>query len=106
MSRVVLALLAPMLTFQGDTMRSVHGMVTDRRGNLLPTSVVEIENTVTFDIQSYIVHEDGEYHFKNLNSNVDFSIHAAYRGHVSKTVTISKFAEAKDHKVNLVIPVE
>ncbi len=106
MRRLLLALFALVVTLQGDAVRAVHGTVVDRRGNLLPTSVVEIENSVTLDIQSFIVHEDGEFHFKNLSPDVDFSIHANYRGHVSKTVTVSKFSEGKDDKITLVIAVE
>jgi hypothetical protein len=106
MSRVLLASFALLLTLQGSDVRAIHGTVVDRRGNLLPTSVVEIENTATLDIQSYIVHEDGEFHFKNLSSDVDFSVHATYHGHISKTVIVSKFNESKDNKISLVIPVE
>ncbi len=74
-------------------MRSVTGVVTDKRGNTLPGAALQLENTVTFSIMSYITtkelaqngvrreavpnlfcgarrtlcaSKDGRYHFNNL----------------------------------------
>lgn len=86
--------------------RSISGVVTDKRGNLLPGAVVEIDNSVTKEIQSYIVQKDGTYHFHDLNPDVEFVLHAAYRGHVSKSWTLSKFNGAKHAKADFVIPID
>jgi hypothetical protein len=86
--------------------RSISGVVTDKRGNLLPGAVVEIDNSITKDIQSYLVQHDGRYHFKDLNPDVEFVLHAHYKGHDSKNWTLSKFTDAKVLKVDFVIPIE
>ena len=86
--------------------RSVSGVVTDKRGNLLPGAVVQIDNTVTKQIQSFVVQKDGHYHFHSLNPNIEFVMHAQYRGRKSKTWTLSKFSDAKDLRVDFVIPID
>jgi Carboxypeptidase regulatory-like domain len=86
--------------------RSVSGVVTDKRGNLLPGAVVQIDNSVSKEIQSYIVQKDGKYQFRDLNPNVEFVLHAQYHGHLSKNWTYSKFNDAKDAKMDFIIPVE
>jgi hypothetical protein len=81
-------------------------MVTDKRGNALPGAVVQIDNAVTKEIQSYLVQRDGRYHFSDLNPDVDFVLHAQYRGHLSKSWTLSKFNGARNVKADFVIPVD
>jgi hypothetical protein len=103
---VPIAILFAMLAMATPGARKVSGVVTDKRGNLLPGAVVEIDNTVTMDIQSYIVQKDGQYHFSDLNPDVDFILHANYRGHLSKNWTLSKFNGAKNAKADFVIPID
>jgi hypothetical protein len=81
-------------------------VVTDKRGNLLPGAIVEIDNSITKEIQSYIVQKDGRYHFNDLNPDVEFVLHANYRGHLSKSWTLSKFNGAKNAKADFIIPIE
>jgi Carboxypeptidase regulatory-like domain len=90
----------------GNQGRSVSGVVTDKRGNILPGAVVEIDNTITKKVESYIVQKDGRYLFRDLNPDVDFVLHALYKGHVSKSWTLSKFDGAKQARMDFVIPIE
>lgn len=106
MARAALALALLALAMSGEGARSVTGTVTDKRGNTLPGAVAQLENTVTLEVQSYIVHQDGEYHFKDMNPDVDFTLQAQYKGNFSKKATISKFDGRKEVKVNLMIPIE
>jgi hypothetical protein len=86
--------------------RIIEGSVADNRGNLLPKSVVHLENMVTLEIRSYIVQGDGQFHFQELNPDVDFLIHAEYRGKLSKKLILSHFDSERHAPVKLVIPVE
>ena len=86
--------------------RSVSGTVTDAAGNTLPGTVVQCENTVNLNVQSYIVRQDGGYNFKELSPDVDFVLKAHYKRWWSKPVTLSKFNEKHEAKIDLVIPVE
>jgi hypothetical protein len=90
----------------GEESRSISGVVTDKRGNPLPGAVVETDNSITKEIQSYIVQKDGSYHFQDLNPDVEFVLHALYRGHVSKNWTLTKFNGARHAKADFIIPID
>jgi hypothetical protein len=90
---------------QIDT-RSVAGVVTDKRGNTLPGAAVQLENTITASIMSYITGKDGRYQFNNLNGDIDYTLKAKYRRYVSERKTVSKFNSSKHLEVNFVIPAE
>jgi hypothetical protein len=105
----VLPLIFLLISVNGTTQpgtRTIHGSVTDRRGNLLPGSVVQLKNVVTLEIQSYIVQQDGLFHFKDLNPDIDFVIHAEYRARLSKAQFLSRLDSAKKAAITLVIPVD
>lgn len=87
-------------------MRSVTGFVTDKHGNTLPGAAVQLENTVTLSIMSYITGKDGRYHFNNLNGDIDYTLKAKYRRYTSERKTLSKFNSSKHPEVDLVIPAE
>ena len=105
MKQVALVLLLVGLA-AAQRARSVSGMVTDAVGNALPGTVVQCENTVTLGIQSFIVLENGGYRFKELSPDVDFVLRAHYKRWWSKPVTLSKFNEKHEARIDLVIPVD
>jgi len=86
--------------------RSVSGTVTDLAGNTLPGTVVQCENTVNLNVQSYIARADGSYNFNQLSPDVDFVLKAHYKRWWSKPATLSKFNEKQQARIDLVIPVE
>ncbi len=86
--------------------RDVSGVVTDLRGNALPKVAVQIENTRTLLVRSYITGPDGRYHFEDLNDDIDFVLKAHYRRFWSKPKTLSKFNAEHHPVVMLVIPVD
>lgn len=90
----------------GQRARSVSGIVTDAAGNALPGTVVQCENTVNLNIQSYIARKDGGYTFRELNPDVEFVLKAHYKRWWSKPATLSKFNEEREAHIDLVIPVE
>jgi hypothetical protein len=103
---LLLPIYFAMLAWGGLNSREISGVVTDKRGNLLPGAVVQIDNSVTKEIQSFIVQQDGRYHFRELNPDIDFTLHAQYRGHLSKTSTLSKLDGAKVARLDFVIPID
>jgi Carboxypeptidase regulatory-like domain len=107
-----LALLSVMLLFaglpcmaQGD-LRDITGSVTDKRGNALPGAAVQLENTVTLTVMSYITGKDGGYHFNGLQSDIDYTVKAKYRKFWSERKTLSKFSSSKHPQIELVIPID
>jgi hypothetical protein len=105
----LLATLALITWVPGESQyktRPVTGLVTDKRGNTLPGSVVQLENTSDLTVRSFITGQDGRYHFDGLNDDIDFTLKAKYRAYWSDTKTLSKFNTSPHPEVNLVIPVE
>ncbi len=87
-------------------LRDVSGVVTDMRGNPLPRVAVELENTRTRTVRSYITGKDGRYHFNGLNDDIDFTVKAKYKDWWSKPKTLSKFDASIHPAVNLVILID
>ncbi|MGA2715233.1 MAG: carboxypeptidase-like regulatory domain-containing protein [Bryobacteraceae bacterium] len=86
--------------------RPVVGMVTDKRGNTLPGAIVQLENTRTLAVRSYIIHKDGRYHFEGLNDDIDYKLRAKYRNYWSEPKTLSKFNSSTHPEVDLMIPID
>jgi protocatechuate 3,4-dioxygenase beta subunit len=86
--------------------RNVTGIVTDKAGNALPGAAVQIEDTVTLMVRSYITDKNGNYHFSGLRPEIDYTLKANYHGHWSKRRTLSKFNSSPHPHVDLVIPID
>jgi hypothetical protein len=105
----LIAMIALVAWIPGESQsktRPLTGLVSDKRGNALPGSVVQLENTFDLSVRSFITGPDGRYHFNALNSDVDFTLKANYKNHWSDTKTLSKFDSSPHPELNLVIPIE
>jgi hypothetical protein len=107
---LVIAITLVLAVAYGDPGQSgtytVSGVATDKRGNFLPKTVVHLKSLGSLEIETYIIQEGGEWHFNGLNPNVDYEVHAEYRGKASRTVSLSRFDSNKHAPIKLVIPVE
>lgn len=81
--------------------RSVQGVVTDQDGNLVEGAVVQLKNTKTLQIRSYITRSDGAYSFHGLSTNVDYELKAEHQGRSSDVKTLSVFDSRKKAVINL-----
>jgi uncharacterized protein YdeI (BOF family) len=104
---MVACLLSPGLLAQGNkklnedpNTRSVTGVVT---GGGAPVSGanVQLKDTKTLQIRSYVTHDDGTYHFAGLSTNVDYELKAEHDGHSSGTKTLSNFDGRKAAVIDL-----
>jgi len=105
---VLLAAFGVLLTLLSaqDNTRTVTGRVLDARGNTLPGAVVQLENTTTLVVRSYITQRDGVYHFTGLSEDIDYELRAHYRGHWSIRKMVSKFDSSTRPLVDLTIPID
>jgi hypothetical protein len=99
-------LLGGFLSAAGFEVRNVTGVVIDKRGNTLPGAVVQLEDTFTLSVRSYITDNNGNYHFSELNPEIDYTLKAHYHGHWSRSKTLSKFNSSPHPQVDLVIPID
>lgn len=81
--------------------RSVSGVVADASGNPVPGAVVQLKNTKTLEIRSFIAKEMGDYVFQGLSTDVDYELKAESNGKTSATKTLSAFDTRTDAKLNL-----
>ena len=81
--------------------RSVQGTISNAAGEAVAGAVVQLKNTKTLQIRSFITKEQGEYYFNSLSPDVDYEIHAMMSGASSPTKTLSSFDSRKQAIINL-----
>ena len=81
--------------------RSVQGTVFDADDAPVNGAVVQLKNTKTLQIRSFITQKDGSYHFNELSPDIDYELRADYQGQSSSTHTLSSFDTRKDSFLNL-----
>jgi len=84
-----------------DNMRSVQGVVRDSADAPVEGAVVQLKDTKTLRVKSFITRADGAYVFQGLSTNVDYEIKATHKGASSDTKTLSVFDSRKEAVVNL-----
>lgn len=86
---------------QEAAVRSVEGVVTDADGNLVEGAVVQLKNTKTLQVRSYITRSDGAYSFHGLSTNVDYQLKAEHQGRSSEVKTLTVFDSRRKAVINL-----
>ena len=86
-----------------DQLRSLTGHVIDRQEQAVPKAIVYLKNTKTLIVKTYITEPNGSYRFPALSTNVDYEVHAEYKGEHSDTKTLSSFDSRKEPIINLKI---
>jgi hypothetical protein len=81
--------------------RTVQGSVTDAEGEAVNGAVVQLKNTKTLQIRSFITKDNGAYYFHGLGTDVDYELHAEYQGASSGAKTLSTFDSRKVAVMNL-----
>ena len=84
-----------------DKLRMVQGVVMDAQENLLVGAVVQLKNSKTLQVRSFITQEKGVYQFHGLDPNVDYMLKADYQGASSPWKTLSSFDSRKQPNINL-----
>jgi hypothetical protein len=85
----------------GETTRSVQGTVTVADDSPVIGAVVQLKNTKTLQIRSFITKEDGTYHFYDLSPDIDYELKADYQGASSSTKKLSSFDSRTQTILNL-----
>jgi Carboxypeptidase regulatory-like domain len=81
--------------------RTVTGQVTSADDMPVSGAVVQLKNTKTLQIRSFITKEDGTYYFNGLSPDVDYELRADSQGLSSSTKTLSSFDSRKAATINL-----
>jgi len=83
--------------------RTIRGTVTDERGQVLVGAIVQLRNSATLQIRSYMTQSDGAYHFEQLSTDVTYKLQAIYNGTSSHSKAVSRFSSRTLVTIHLVI---
>lgn len=86
-----------------DRSRNLSGTITDASHEPIRNAVVELRNSNTEQVITYITDTSGRYSFKRLDSHTDFQVWVLFRGHRSATRTISMFDNHMDKIINFTV---
>jgi hypothetical protein len=86
---------------QDAATRSVSGTVTDGADALVEGAVVQLKDTKTLQMRSFITRQDGSYRFHGLSRDVDYELEAKHQGASSGTRTLSSFDNRPQAVINL-----
>ena len=86
-----------------EKLRMVSGEVLDAQENFISGAVVQLKNTKTLQVRSFITQEKGAYQFHGLDPNTDYMLKADFQGASSAWKTLSSFDSRKQPVINLKI---
>jgi hypothetical protein len=81
--------------------RTVSGIVSDPDHEPIRGAVVELENSSTHEVISFITAADGHYIFHRIDSHTDFRIWATFRNQKSAIHNISMFDDHIDKVIGI-----
>jgi hypothetical protein len=88
---------------ENANIRTVQGTVNNAQGEAVNGAVVQLKNTKTLQIRSFITRDNGAYYFHGLSTDIDYELRADFNGVSSKSRTLSSFDSRKQPVVNLKI---
>jgi len=86
---------------EDTTTRTVEGMVSNAANQPVAKAVVQLKNTKTLQIRSFITQDDGSYHFAGLGTDVEYQLKAEHEGATTSWKTLSVFSSKKTAVINL-----
>ena len=86
---------------EDQNVRSIQGVVEDPRGNLVEGAVVQLKNTKSLQVRSFITLREGNYYFHGLSPDVDYELKAEFKNLASSVRRLSVFDSRKTAVVNL-----
>jgi hypothetical protein len=86
---------------ENANIRTVQGVVHNAQGESVAGAVVQLKNTKTLQIRSFISQANGSYYFHGLSTDVDYELRADYQGASVGPRTLSTFDSRKLAVMNL-----
>ena len=77
-------------------LKNLTGQVVNKDGKGLAQAVVHLKNKKTLEVRTRISDAEGNFQFRGLDPEADYSVHAEYQGASSSTHTVSMFDDRKD----------
>lgn len=84
-----------------EASRTIEGIVTDASHNPIARAIVQLKDTRTLQIRSFVTQADGTYRFTGLSDDVDYEVKAVVGEQSTPTKRVSSFNSRKLIPVNL-----
>ncbi|MEP7365586.1 MAG: carboxypeptidase-like regulatory domain-containing protein [Acidobacteriota bacterium] len=84
-----------------ETTRSVSGTVRGQNEEAVDGAVVQLKDTRTLRVRSYITKANGNYFFHGLSKNSDYELKAEHSGASSEKKTLSVYDSRENPVINL-----
>lgn len=81
--------------------RNLSGTVKNEQEEPVPGAVVQLKDTKSLQVRSFITKDDGVYHFYGLSTDVDYQVKADSKGQSSDVKTLSVFNSTKNAVIHL-----
>ena len=86
---------------EDPNVRSLQGQVVDPDDKPAAGAVVQLKDTRTLQVRSFITQANGEYRFSGLRADTDYEVKADYNGMTSDNKRLSNFDSRKIATVNI-----
>ncbi len=86
---------------EDTNVRSVEGVVEDPQGGPVDGAVVQLKNTKSLQVRSFITQRQGSYYFHGLSPDVEYELRAEFQGLASPVRRLSVFDSRKTAVINL-----
>ncbi|MCC6262099.1 MAG: carboxypeptidase regulatory-like domain-containing protein [Bryobacterales bacterium] len=87
-----------------DNLRAVEGVVKDSGGSPVNGAIVQLKDTKTLQIRSFITRENGAYMFQGLKKSVAYELKAKFKDRESSPKLLTIFDERQRATIDLEIP--
>lgn len=84
-----------------ENVRSLSGTVRNMKDEPVEGAVVQIKDTKSLKVRSFITQADGNYRFNSLSTNADYEIKARFKDSESDLKTLSLYDSRKQAVINL-----
>lgn len=84
-----------------ENTRSLEGTVLDPSDELVEGAVVQLKDTKTLRVRSYVTLEDGTFRFHGLSTETDYEVKATHEGLSSRTRRLTVYDSRRRANMNL-----
>lgn len=86
-----------------DNLRAVEGVVSDSSGNPVNGAIVQLKDTKTLQIRSFITRENGAYVFQGLKKSVSYELKAKFKDRESGAKLLTIYDDRQRATIDLKI---
>lgn len=89
------------LAQSNDNLRAVEGTVRDSSGSPVNGAIVQLKDTKTLQIRSFITRENGAYLFQGLKKSVEYELKAKFQDRESKPKVLTIYDDRERATLNI-----